>query len=202
MEGHMCNIQVLLRAAEFLERRERGMFLTDNCQSARGEEVACCWTSKCTTETHKLCDQNTPRGHDTQHRIEIRGRLYFLCRDFIRSDPLRLTQWPTYPRHHCTRRRQSAPGLKRNRSARSREWKSSRTCTERPVPFPRLVPQTPAQLRHWTEEWVLSKWRISAWWRQIQKRTARQKMLMTAAQSLCPPLTSVTSSPRTRIVIT
>lgn len=24
MEGHVCNIQVLLRAAEFLERRERG----------------------------------------------------------------------------------------------------------------------------------------------------------------------------------
>lgn len=28
MEGSVCNIQVLLRAAEFLDRRERGQYFT------------------------------------------------------------------------------------------------------------------------------------------------------------------------------
>lgn len=36
MEGHVCNIQVLLRAAEFLERRERGECFCDNCQCYKG----------------------------------------------------------------------------------------------------------------------------------------------------------------------
>lgn len=41
MEGHVCNIQVLLRAAEFLERRERGESIVDNCHPV-GEEVGYC----------------------------------------------------------------------------------------------------------------------------------------------------------------
>lgn len=32
MDGNICNIQVLLRAAEFLERRERGKRFVINCQ--------------------------------------------------------------------------------------------------------------------------------------------------------------------------
>lgn len=41
MEGGFCNIQVLLRAAEFLERRERGeCFMTS--AFSKGEEVGYC----------------------------------------------------------------------------------------------------------------------------------------------------------------
>lgn len=45
MEGGFCNIQVLLRAAEFLERRERGKSLTVSAFS-KGEEVGYCRNNK------------------------------------------------------------------------------------------------------------------------------------------------------------
>lgn len=41
MEGSFCNIQVLLRAAEFLERRERGQYFVASALS-KGEEVGYC----------------------------------------------------------------------------------------------------------------------------------------------------------------
>lgn len=41
MEGGFCNIQVLLRAAEFLERRERGQYFMTSAFS-KGEEVGYC----------------------------------------------------------------------------------------------------------------------------------------------------------------
>lgn len=40
MEGHVCNIQVLLRAAEFLERKERGRLFFLGTLSLQGEEVS------------------------------------------------------------------------------------------------------------------------------------------------------------------
>lgn len=45
MEGGFCNIQVLLRAAEFLERRERGKYFVASAFS-KGEEVGYCWKNK------------------------------------------------------------------------------------------------------------------------------------------------------------
>lgn len=38
MEANFCNIQVLIQAAEFLERRERGNSFSVSCQS-KGKEI-------------------------------------------------------------------------------------------------------------------------------------------------------------------
>lgn len=47
MEGGFCNIQVLLRAAEFLERRERGKYFMVSAFS-KGKKLVIVKTTKCT----------------------------------------------------------------------------------------------------------------------------------------------------------
>lgn len=67
MEGHVCNIQVLLRAAEFLERRERGecLFFCVTTVSLQGRKLVIVKTTKCTMKRQSVCRRDTTEGHDT-----------------------------------------------------------------------------------------------------------------------------------------
>lgn len=67
MEGHVCNIQVLLRAAEFLERRERGeyFFVCMTTVSLQGRKLVIVKTTKCTMKRQSACRRDTTQGHDT-----------------------------------------------------------------------------------------------------------------------------------------
>lgn len=112
MDATICNIQVLLRAAEFLERRERGscfLFVYDKCQvcrwgsSSSSKQQNTQWSEYnyiCRTIQYCAITINCVRNR-RENTIKV-----------VLVGPSHLTQWPTYRLHHCTRRRQS--GLSSN----------------------------------------------------------------------------------------
>lgn len=133
MEGNICNIQVLLRAAEFLDRRERGeCVFCDNCQCAERKLIIVIST-KCTMKTTQTLTMRA-KMHD---EVAIRGSFsrfngVFFARKLFLDDVSHLTQWPTYRSHHCTQRRQSDPIWKWVRAAqiaRYGEWRPDRNKT-------------------------------------------------------------------------
>lgn len=105
MDG-VYNIQVLLRAAEFLERRERGKerALTTIVRSG---------TSYCFRQQNRQWESgdfiHVWNGHWAIYLELMPEKAPKLFRGgYFGAFPC-LTQWPTYRSDHCTRRRQSGP---------------------------------------------------------------------------------------------
>lgn len=76
MDGNVCNIQVLLRAAEFLERRERGKMCMTTV-SVQGEEVGYCLNSKMHNEA--TATMHVKRNTETQCSAVVRETIKFFC---------------------------------------------------------------------------------------------------------------------------
>lgn len=90
-QGYVCNIQVLLRAAEFLERKERGRpvyFMTT--VSLQGRKLFIVKTTKCTMKGQQLPALNATSRRNTADSLHMPSR-FSLESDF--SDDLpHLTQ--------------------------------------------------------------------------------------------------------------
>lgn len=112
MEGGFCNIQVLLRAAEFLERRERGQYFMASAFS-KGKKLVIVKTTKCTANgvLEKSWNQVCKWMNCCLVWVFCGRSILFVFAErlFFKICFLPLTQWPTYRSYHCTQWRQSGP---------------------------------------------------------------------------------------------